>query len=129
VPTCFFELGVVKRSRLVQRPAVSEVARVEAMLGDQSFESQRFTGISGSAERSDAILSGNVRGRDVSTARGQERKIFLNRPHPPLAPIMQIAPRGCRRGSLRPIRIVSSSASVSKYRRLEGSPGSAPEPG
>jgi len=93
VPTCFFELGVVKRSRLVQRPAVSEVARVEAMLGDQSFESQRFTGISGSAERSDAILSGNVRGRDVSTARGQERKMFLNRPHPPLAPIMQIAPR------------------------------------
>jgi hypothetical protein len=29
VPTCFFELGVVKRSRLVQRSAVPEVPRVE----------------------------------------------------------------------------------------------------
>lgn len=43
VPTCVFELGVIKRSRFVQRSAVPEGPRVERCPFDESFQSEALT--------------------------------------------------------------------------------------
>jgi hypothetical protein len=43
VPTRLLELGILERFRLIQRPAVTVVARIEPPPVDESLQSQAFT--------------------------------------------------------------------------------------